>query len=72
MARSSIEPELERLYGDLDHVIPRLASEQGQDGAARTLSTEKVIVRQSWVSRWLRDNGYVQRVNYVKKGETNV
>lgn len=71
MPRDTIGPELERLYGDLDYVIPRLASEQGQEGAARTLSTKDITVKQSWVNRWLRNNGYKIKRVYVKKEKHN-
>lgn len=68
MPKARIEPQLEALYGDLDYVIPRLATEMGQDGAARELSTPRLTVKQNFISRWLKDNGYVKRIQYVKKG----
>lgn len=58
---SGIEQLLTQTHGNLHEVIPMLASRVGQEETARTLG-----VRQAWVSRWLRLNGYVQRVEYVR------
>lgn len=58
---SVIEQLLTQAHGNLHEVIPSLASRVGQEETARTLG-----VRQAWVSRWLRMNGYVQKVQYVK------
>lgn len=68
MPESRIQPQLEALYGDLDYVIPRLCTELGQDGAARTLSTKSLTINQAFISRWLKENGYIKRIQYVKKG----
>lgn len=59
--RSTVETLLEKQHGDLNDVIPKLASEIGQQDAA-----QKLGVRQSWISRWLRINGYVAVTQYVK------
>jgi hypothetical protein len=54
--QSTIEKLLEQQHGNLHEVIPNLANEHGQEGAA-----EKLNVNQSWVSWWLRRNGYQRR-----------
>ena len=59
--RSTIEKLLEQQHGDLEAVIPPLVSEIGQADAAQQLG-----VRQSWISRWLKVNGYVAVTQYVK------
>lgn len=61
---STIEGLLEKEHGDLHEVIPRLATELGQAEAARRLE-----VKQSWLSLWLRTNGYVRVTQYVKESE---
>lgn len=61
---STIQELLEKEYGDLNEVIPRLATELGQEKAARRLS-----VKQSWLSLWLRTNGYVKVTQYVKESD---
>lgn len=71
MPKARIEPQLEELYGDLDYVIPRLCTEMGQDGAARTLSTPRLTIKQAFISRWLKENGYIKKIQYVKKGHNN-
>jgi len=58
---STIERLLTEKHGKLEAVIPALVSAVGQNKAARHLG-----VNQSWVSRWLRDNGYKQVVQYVR------
>lgn len=58
---STIEKLLADNHGNLHEVIPSLASRVGQEEAARALG-----VRQAWISRWLRLNGYVQKIQYVK------
>lgn len=61
---STIEALLEKEHGDLHEVIPRLATELGQEKAAQRLE-----VKQSWLSLWLRTNGYVRVTQYVKESE---
>jgi alpha-beta hydrolase superfamily lysophospholipase len=46
------------LHGDLDDVIPRLATEVGIQEAANRLSTPQVRINHVWVARWLKNNGY--------------
>lgn len=65
--KSYIEMLLKERYGDLHHVIPRLASEHGQEGAARELSTPQITVKQSWVSDWLKSNNYQLKRLYIRK-----
>lgn len=56
MAKTSqIEAKLRAWYGNLHEVIPKLVSEHGQEETARLLG-----VKQAWVSRWLRREGYRQ------------
>lgn len=63
-SKSTIEKLLEQQHGDLEAVIPPLVSKIGQADAAVTLG-----VRQSWISRWLSNNGYVAVTKYVKQDE---
>lgn len=60
--KSTIERLLEKEHGDLHGVIPNLASELGQQGAA-----ERLKVSQRWISRWLSRNGYVLVTRYEKE-----
>ncbi len=53
--------ELEQQYGDLHKVIPKLATELGQKGAA-----ERLEVSQSFISQWLAFNGYALVSEYRK------
>lgn len=62
--KSTIEALLEQQHGDLEAVIPPLVSKLGQADAA-----QKLGVRQSWISRWLSNNGYVAVTQYVKRDE---
>lgn len=62
MAKSSIESLLETLHGDLHQVIPQMVTEKGQEEAAQILK-----VKQSWLSRWLRENGYRRIVQWVRE-----
>jgi hypothetical protein len=52
-------------HGDLHAVIPKLAAEKGQSGAA-----EELGVSQYTISTWLSENGYVLVKKYVRKEET--
>jgi hypothetical protein len=54
--------DLEAQYGDLHKVIPKLVNEGGQQYAAFQLG-----VSISTISSWLKDNGYIQKVEYVRK-----
>jgi DNA-binding protein Fis len=48
-----------------DQVLGALKDAQGnQRRAAQALG-----VTQGWVTKWLKKNGYVQRVTWVKRGE---
>lgn len=60
----SIDEKLEQEHGDLHNLIPPLVSEVGQEETARILD-----VKQAWVSRWLRTNGYVRVTRYEREGE---
>jgi len=66
LAKSTIERWLEDQYGDLHEAIPKLVEQHGQDKAAYLLN-----VRPYWISRWLRRNGYVQEVRWIR-GERQV
>lgn len=65
MARSPvIEQELTKQHGDLHQIIPKLVSEEGQESTARKLG-----VKQAWISRWLRGNGYEPHTQWIKPEE---
>lgn len=59
------ERYLTEKHGDLHKVVPALVNQHGQLGAALRLG-----VTQNWVSRWLKENGYIRVAQYVKEGET--
>jgi hypothetical protein len=61
LAKSTIERLLEDQHGDLHEVIPALVEQHGQHKAAYLLG-----VHQSWISTWLRKNGYIQEVRWIK------
>ena len=54
--------DVEKVHGKLDDLIPKLASEHGQ---ART--AEMLNVSTSTVCKWLKENGYVQKITYIKE-----
>lgn len=56
--------DLEKEYGDLEEIIPRLVNEGGQTYAAFQLGTTATTI-----SKWLKAHGYIQKVTYVKQGE---
>lgn len=62
---STIRTLLEKQHGNLHDVIPALCTEIGQSATA-----QKLGVTQSWVSRWLRDNGYHAQIIYVQTTES--
>jgi len=64
MARRDTLKDLERDYGDLEKIIPRLVNEGGQAFAAFQLNTT-----QATISNWLKHNGYVKKTEWVKEGE---
>jgi len=55
------EKELERLHGDLHDLIPEMVNKHGQSFTAVSLG-----VSQHFISTWLKKNGYVAGVVYVK------
>lgn len=61
MAKRDKIPELEREYGDLHAIIPKLVSQFDQKYAANQLGTS-----QNTISRWLKNNGYCKKVTWVK------
>lgn len=54
--------ELELRYGNLHDLIPKRVSEVGQKRTA-----EEIGVRQSFISDWLRANGYFFRIVWERK-----
>lgn len=64
MAKGYVLRDLEEQYGDLNKVIPPLVNQGGQQFAAHQLSTSQFTI-----SKWLKDNGYVQKIEWVKRGE---
>lgn len=57
--------QLEKEYGDLNHVIPKLVGTGGQKYAAFQLN-----VSGATISRWLKDNGYTKKIIWVKVEKT--
>lgn len=49
---------------DLHKLIPKMVNEKGQEFAAEALG-----VKQPTISKWLKDNGYVLRTEWVKEGD---
>lgn len=62
MAKRYVLAELEKQYGNLENVIPKLVNTGGQAYAAHQLNTT-----QATISNWLRSNGYEMLVTYVKR-----
>lgn len=62
MARRFRIKELERQYGDLHQVIPPLVNQFSQAEAAMRLG-----VSSATISKWLKDNNYVLKLEYVKE-----
>lgn len=60
--------ELEREHGvPLDVLIPQILNELGTQKAA----AEALNVAHSTVTKWCKENGYVQRVQWVKLGRAS-
>lgn len=64
MARRNKIPELEKVHGDLNKVIPSLVNVGGQYHAAQVLG-----VTQATISRWLKDNDYRPKITWIKQEE---
>lgn len=64
MAKRDVLKDLKAKHGELDKVIPVLVNAGGQNHAANELQTT-----QSTISRWLKINGYKQRVIWEKEFE---
>jgi len=62
MARPNVIESLPKDY--LEEVIPKLVNKGGQKLAAKKLKTSTVTI-----SRWLKRNGYSQKIIWVKRGE---
>ena len=62
MARRDVLKDLEAHHGDLHKVIPPLVNQGGQKFAAFQLNTT-----QSTISLWLKNNGYTQKIEWVKQ-----
>lgn len=62
MAKRDVLKGLEAKHGKLDNIIPVLVNAGGQNHAANELQTT-----QSTISRWLKINGYKQRVVWEKE-----
>ena len=56
--------EIQKIYGDLDQIIPKLVNTGGQQYAAFQLN-----VSNATISRWLKDNNYVAKKTYIKQEE---
>lgn len=66
MANKTIEGLLQDQHGDLHEVIPSMVSIHGQQKAAYLLN-----VTQAWISRWLKENGYVEERRWVRQKEVS-
>jgi predicted transcriptional regulator len=62
LANKTIEGLLQDQHGDLHTVIPEMVTVHGQEKAAHLLG-----VTQSWISRWLRENGYVEEKRWIRQ-----
>lgn len=54
--------ELEMKFGDLKELIPAWVALFGQEETARKLG-----VSQSWVHYWLKREGYIKQIVYIKQ-----
>jgi hypothetical protein len=64
MAKPNKLRELEQKHGDLHKVIPHLVNEHDQRKAAEILG-----VSTATISTWLKNNGYLPHIEYVRKSE---
>ena len=55
---------LEKKYGNLHPIIPKLVNQSGQNEAGKQLG-----VSASTLSKWLKQNGYVLKRQYVRESE---
>lgn len=56
--------QIESERGDLDKIIPALLQEY--DGSQKLVARE-LGVAPSTVGLWLKDNGYIRKISYVKE-----
>lgn len=56
--------EVQKKYGDLHRVIPRLVNEQGQVNTAKLLGLSPATI-----SKWLKDNGYIRVSQYIRRDD---
>jgi hypothetical protein len=62
--RKNVIRDLESQYGNLEEIIPKLVNQGGQTFAAFQLNTTATTI-----SKWLKEHDYVQKVEWVKRGE---
>ena len=54
--------DLEKEYGNLEEIIPKLVNEGGQTYAAFQLGTTATTI-----SKWLKAHGYIQKTEWIKQ-----
>lgn len=59
--------EIQRKYGDLHDVIPKLVNEVGQVGAGRLLG-----ISPATVNGWLKVNGYILKRQYIRTSREGI
>jgi len=55
---------IEKEHGSLHQIIPALVNKNGQIRAGQALG-----VSATTINTWLRKNGYVRRIQYVRESE---
>lgn len=67
---SYVELHLMQVHGDLHEIIPeKLSAGKSQGEIANDLSTKEYRVTQSWVSLWLKRNGYERVTRWTRRSQ---
>lgn len=65
---SYVELHLTQVHGDLHELISaKLSAGKTQEEIAHELSTKEYRVTQSWLSKWLRANGYERVIRWTRR-----
>lgn len=65
MAQPHRLQEIEAQHGALDEVIPRLLNQMGSQKAV----ADHLGVAHSTINLWVKQNGYVRQVRYVRESQ---
>lgn len=56
--------EIQKKYGDLHNVIPKLVNAKGQSAAGKELGLSSATI-----NLWLKNHGYKKVIQYVRESE---